>query len=1070
MLPLAAFYFTFTSSVGQLGSPFSPGPLSIWSNWISLRISPPSPIPTLIPTVLVTTPEIVQASATPSTAATSSPSTLSIVVESGAQLALASEMLVELMEANFDKIGSSHQSPPPSSPSLLLSEPDLLLDASPTPTPSPTEPLRATRTQSKNVVERCQAFDTAEVKGCFVDDPRACPNTSLLDTLLDSLADPSTVFLVLVMAMVCAIGISVGSTHYSSESIGVEPIITHTPAIPTDCIAAVAIQTDDSPFSIACSSSVSDSSQAHPDDAAAEEAQSLNEEPEIEIEQPAGPPAILITPSNSSMGDLSMALVAALSDLRNCREFKDEHSLSPLYRSPQSTAPPSPVISEAPSFSIPDWRENQIFDPAFLRRYGLGPDGLRPSLSQCSSVEDVKGLLQYGDSHGVLPSSSTPLDAYTGRFGEGDLANFVFEFSVQFDVSEGEPEDRGASSSMGSGADSSGFEFVLVLPFKRCRREHEDGGAASLTLGGLAGGQDNTHDNSADDGELSMELASVLDEELDHLSTAGSESPSTSESEPLVIPNILIIVNSPPTTPPPSPSQEFDPTGFEGDIPMSSTPVKSRPSLDTFRDLCFESIRSQPKNLLASPCLDRHRAKVRSPSTSLSMSSLDLAHHLPPLTASENSDCSRLGSSSFVSGPGREGSVQSSLREAHPHRPMESASSDESTDHIPPTWSFDLEAYRHPPPVSTDDSFFIASCRSSVSSTSNAEPIPPVSESILDSAGMVAVEDHAAVAEDVCQEAESSLYMAESDENLLDQTFSAELAGCNDLGFEPLHDFEPAAPPLSSGALLDSTAELNTPPEATEPMAEVAEELSSFSLLLVKSPAPFALSPGPAKQHLGTNSEHRSTAEEEMIQNPVLCAMLLQEEVGPLTPTQDVTLTEAPEVQASDCEPRSDVFAKEAAPELMFDMSRLESLASAFSTPASKAYYRSFESLQKVLSPGAAATSPLRGYSSPVTRVVNLSRTTKVQESGWTPRSDVFVRECTPDLTFDTSSVASPGSASLTPTPMAHAQSFDFLQKASPTSRRGPTPSPLRECSNTSYRTPSHIPITKSGDIEALSH
>ncbi|TDL29221.1 hypothetical protein BD410DRAFT_9520 [Rickenella mellea] len=81
--------------------------------------------------------------------------------------------------------------------------------------------------------------------------------------------------------------------------------------------------------------------------------------------------------SDASDDVLPVTTKIMLSDLKNSRKSKPRSPCSPTPSS--STAPPSPALSDVPSVTLPDWKENQIWTPEWLRMHRLGPDGLRPS-------------------------------------------------------------------------------------------------------------------------------------------------------------------------------------------------------------------------------------------------------------------------------------------------------------------------------------------------------------------------------------------------------------------------------------------------------------------------------------------------------------------------------------------------------------------------------------------------------------------------------------------------------------------------------------------------------------------
>ncbi|TDL20223.1 hypothetical protein BD410DRAFT_829894 [Rickenella mellea] len=1138
LLPFVAIYLSLSSTIGELHNPFTPGALSIWPNWLSLGFSSPSPVATaspFIPVALVAPTGLVEVTVAPtptptppSQAATHSPSTSPAAVHGTvvshqrihdvipwvvhaqssayhAQLALASEMLANLMEEKYRAIGLPHQPSPSSSSPSSLSAPARRIDASPSPSPTRTEPLPVAPSSpqtsltdvkrltplrfitprefqaypsSKQVKSaaptRMSRFQHMQVKGCFFEDPRACPRSSILDEFLDSFVGPAGVILVFVAALVCAIGTSIGNTPYSSESIGIPPIIPHSQAAITGCLASeqaldasnseqdhvsipsnlrvtyrdVAVQTEDSlpgtptmpaVMERADFSAVGDASHA-----------GLDEAFTLADEIPMAPPAIVITPSNSTR-DFSMALEAALNDLRHLREYRDYSLLSPLSLSPQSTAPPSPVPSDYPSFSIPHWTENQIYNPEFLRRHGLGPDGLQPTMSQRSSFESLHGLFEDGDTDAVLPMALTPLAAQSlpiQRFGDDGLTSFVFGFSM--DGREGEPYVHKANISMEGLAEPSGFEFVFLPPFKRCRRESEDGGA-SFIAPDFAGVEDDTADSTQDDGQISMQITDVLDDVLAH---PPPEPIPADESELVAMP--VIIVDSPPSTPTQSHAEDFDQTGMDDDIPMSSTPVKSRPSLDTFRQLCLASIRSNSSDLRTSSSLDGRRDLTGIPNAS---SSDDLARHLPPLTASENSEYLRATSASVGSASSeQEGHVQcpaSSLREVSHHRPLESissASSDEPSGRIPPTWSFDTGAYLPPPPpVSTEDSFFIGSCRSSSSSSSNIEPVPPVSESVSDGIDSVAVEENGGESVEESLQPDSSFSIPDTTQpSLLDQTFEDELAGCDEYGFESADESGRASPSQSPGNDFDGMDERgDAMPCTLQPAQSVEvpqEELSSASINLACDDGSLLVDQTSTKK-----SAHFGSASLD------ICDTSSTDVQPPLNPTVE------------DCaSPSKKYFATPIPPVAIFGD------VPSFSTPRDLPIPPMTWPPPFVLPPwkgdkvsGTDSVHPLPGGlvkeevapSTPLAGKVCHIRTSKVQADRCMPGSSDFG---TPELTFDTSSVASPASVFSTPASLAYARSFERMQAALCPSRGVATPSPLRDCSNTAYSTPSRIPISSA--------
>ncbi|TDL18465.1 hypothetical protein BD410DRAFT_900792 [Rickenella mellea] len=1177
LLPLVAFYISLSSSDGG-GGPFSIGSLTAWSSWME-QISSPSHShqPVTSPSVmLIASPDQVGESLPPTvvveytTTSSILPLTTSVSPRQGddkmlflqpstfqLQLLRASELLLEIVEVNSGTFGSLPPPPPPLplSPSpaaqLLIGPPPNHITSprdSSTNTPAsltevgPTTPLRVSDTMRNDPVHqsskqvkppastRMSRSEYMQLKGCFFDDPRACPRTNTLDGFLDVFFEFGTITVVFMVVMFCAVRVSAIAKN-RSESIG-DTIIQHTLAVSTGCSASQQVldasepqhdhvsfpprhldalsgvdgpsQTDDAPTpgtftetiitNRAYSPVVSDVSPVALDASAPFPEEALNatfphvanENLDMDMEL-LRPPAIQIdhadSLSDTSADDLSVALHNLLQDYRRLKEDIGEVSITPPSASPVSTAPPSPILSDPSSLTFPDWTENQILNPEYLRQHNLGPDGLPPSLSKRSFLEELQQLVK-GDCDGMPALTSTRPGSCWVRsrgFGEDGLSRFTFDFTVQIDC---QSEDFEASSSKGDSANSSSFSFVFLPPAKRFKREHEDEEDVNCSWASPTGSGRDVEDEY----DCSMDLTTVLDDVVINPHTTAPETATSFDSEMVAIPEIRIIADSPPTTPRKLSASYSDLSGFDDEMPMSSTPVKSGTSLDTFRQLCLASIRGtgNTSRSLDTGSPDRPIALCRTRSMGRSTSSLDLARHLPPLTTSCNVS-SRAGSVLNVSS-----SEQASDRSAiepgtttsghHLRISSSSALSDDHSGHIPPTWSFDMEAYLPPPPVSMNDSFYIGSSQSSSSPSSSvasykppvleaiSDPVvlvaaeehgvgtPTVSQSISDPSDLVAVEDRGAAAEDEPMDSDSSFHLADltelDEEYLLDQTFGEELAGCDDLGFGPLDESETSRP-QSPGTVEDENDEQCNPAHSSSQVAldsEAIQELSTEDAVEVEVEDSGCLEnsmatcsdESPAKFNLDVSIPSSASIFapvprlEDLV--PSLCKPFI---LPPMKWPPPFVLPPWTTDNISSTSSENPSDAEEEKPREFVPSARLPQVDAGPSTPRPNVTF------------GGTAAG-------------------KEETPGYKQWPRVFAQEDTPELSFATSSVASPASALPTPAPRAYARSYEAVGKALSPHRAVTTRSPLREyfiASDSSSRSPLSDVLTPKRDLNnVLQH
>ncbi|TDL18459.1 hypothetical protein BD410DRAFT_900788 [Rickenella mellea] len=1295
LLPLVAFYFSVSSSVGGNG-PFSIGSFTAWSSWMRLHISPISPLPhpsLASPSVLfISPPDLAETSLPPAPVAVSTstylpvPNTTAVSPLLGIdvivfpqtstfdlQLLLASELLVKTMETNLGNIGSPPPPPPPISPSPPAR---LLIDPGPTPNPSPTQTLPISPTSltdvrhtttpdmttrndqvhpsSKEVKlaasNRMSRSGHLQLQGCFSEDPRACPRMGILDGLLESFVGPGVIILVFVVAMVCTIVIlAFSAMPYSSESIGVQPIIPYILAVPAGRSALqqaldvsnfeqdqvsvpsrrhvsyrdVAVQTE------ACSSSVYDflpevldaslayaedgietapdlrlspgmaspalgrqqasvrkaldfsmlassptghrtiahpsivTSSASSEDSAlsidarvgsSSSSQSLNDLPKTEVDHPVGLPAIYVndidSPSNSSADDFAAELHNRLQDLLRCDEDEDEPSLTPPPASPVSSASLSPVPSESPSPIVSPWSEDLIHNPEYVRINEQRPDGLAPSLSWRSSVDGLRQLLFEGDCNDTPPLTLTPHESLaltSVRFGADRLVGFKYEFSMHMERCELQVEEQEARYS----AASSKFSFVFLPPAKRCKYEHEDDeeatwcSMATFTCSGS---------NIEDEDEMSMELTNVLDDVLLHPSSPTPESPSMLNSELFPIPEIHIVVDSPPSTPEISNTDDFDLSGIDDDLPLSSTPVKSGTSLDKFRQLSLASIQfsSSSEDIESGSAPDGLAPLVGTSNLGCSTSSLDLARHVPPLPSSDYSSDSRAGpapnlSASTGNSASALGSLKPTVLSQTHHHPLlashSSGGSDDLSGHIPPAWSFDLDVYNHPPPLPTTDSFFIGSAQSS---TSSPVPVnynsvtPAVSESSTISIGQVAAEEHGVDTPTVSESISDPVDLAVFEENgaepgddllepdvsldlpdfsqldkeyLLDQTFEAELAGCDDLGFECLAESEETSPRLSASAGFNGVDEgcsaANSPTQASGPVKE-AQDISSESINFSCGGVSLLVDQTFASELEGQESADSSLSLAGVCDGEYLLDQTFDAELAacsefgfePLDESQGIsTLPMAGAVFDGVDErgsgknsptpasgPVEEAHEEVSSTSINISCGEVSLLINqTFSSELGgleSAFLDNWAASSPDLTRGEALPSNISSVDPPpaeeerLREVVPLPCTEPIQDAPSTPSQSptlrelptgnaesvggshgrVFVREDTPELSLDTSSVASPESALSTPTSMAYARSSDLIQQVPSSPHAVATRSRLRECFTASNSSPSSPP------------
>ncbi|TDL18458.1 hypothetical protein BD410DRAFT_806479 [Rickenella mellea] len=1120
-LPVVALCLSIVSSSVGSGGPFSIGSLTTWSSWIDLQISLPSlqsHRPVASPSVtFIASPNQVETSLPPAALAESTSTSPTIPLANSVsphhnddgmvflqtskfheQLPLASELPVKTMEANFGNLGSP---PPPLSPRPAAQP---VIDSPPTHPPSPAASLPITPTSLTDVRRstspkhkvcpssrevkpststRMTRSEHMQLKGCFFDDTRACPRTNTVDGFMDFFVELGTIVLVFVVVMACAIVISAfATTQYLSESIGVPPITPHNMAVIPGCsasqqasdtsspqqdhvsippwhhvaVSAIDVQTDDPPFPGAFreaevfhqvhSPSVSDVSPVVLDASPpyTKEAldflspQSSNVNLEMDKDLPVCPPAIQIddadSPLDCSVDDLSVALYNLIGGFRRLKKDIGELTITPPPASPLSTAPASPVLPIPPSLPIPHWTENQI---EYQRIYNLGQDGFPPSLSERSFKEGLQDPLKSGDHDGVQGLTSIPPESRSFLchwFGEDELSRFVFEFTLKMDINQ---EDHEVEISTGSSADSSSFSFVYPLA-KRCKREHEDEDDASSSWASFA-----CSGSELEDFEISMEMTSILDDVLKHPSSPTPESTSL-DVETVPIPEIQIIIDSSQSTSSKSSAAYPDLSGMDDNVPMSSTPMKSGTPLDTFHMLCLASIRSTGNT---SGVLDGLPALSGTPDFGCSTSSLDLSRHLPPLSASDFSLSSHAPPALDISAS-EQASYGSSFGPdiappGHHHLGVSTSSgeSDYHSGHLPPAWFFNMDAYRHPPPMSTNNSFFIGSSQSlSLSSTSVHHYTRPVSESIPDPADLVTVEDHGAAPEDLSLEPEAPLCMDDmalmDGEYSLDQTIGVELAGCNDVGLELLDEHEESQP-WSPGTVFDGAAKLcSLVPSSSQVALDIAliQELGAEGIDFSGDDISYLMGRTFAAELEGLDSA---------------CPEILEASSLDVVPPPNQTHEESdPSSCASFLAPVPRIGDLFLSP---WTTERGSGESSEYSLPAEE------DNLQEVVpcSQTIASTSTQWFTSSE-------TNTGTAKSVGGRLGQDVFVRESTPDLTFDTSSVASPVSALSTLPSRAYFRSFDIVQKAISPSHIGTARSPLRECFGASYSSSSPPPSAGS--------